>query len=182
MAHRWVNQQMGSVRRVVFAVLAIAMVLVVGTPAAASAFTGARVEEPVAFSQADSVAQAEAQDGLEVAQEEEVTESSDPLLSDRGYIMVALVPVLIAAVVFASRLVGRIDRLSVSRFDAWLKTAVIVAVLVLTTVILPDFLLTLSAVTSLDRWIQDLIGVAAWSGALFFCLWGLWYAHRESRI
>ncbi len=57
MAHRWVNQQMGSVRRVFFSVLAVALVLVVGTPVTASAFVGAGVEQSAAYAQADSVAQ-----------------------------------------------------------------------------------------------------------------------------
>ncbi|MCP5032622.1 MAG: hypothetical protein GY939_12520 [Actinomycetia bacterium] len=174
--------------------LAILVIVAVGGPAAAqtdpnqagdvgdAASTLDDVQAINVYLQADSVAQAEDSDDSEIVQEETVAESGDPFLSDLGYILVALVPVLIAAVVFASRLVAPTDRLSLSRFDAWLKTAVIVAVLVLAVVVLPDFILSLSAVAELDRVVQDLIGLAVWGGGLIICLWGLWYAHRESRI
>ncbi|MCP3988452.1 MAG: hypothetical protein GY724_05245 [Actinomycetia bacterium] len=194
MGHRSVNQQMRSVIGLFFGLLAILVIVAVGGPAAAqtdpnqagdvgdAASTLDDVQAINVYLQADSVAQAEDSDDSEIVQEETVAESGDPFLSDLGYILVALVPVLIAAVVFASRLVAPTDRLSLSRFDAWLKTAVIVAVLVLAVVVLPDFILSLSAVAELDRVVQDLIGLAVWGGGLIICLWGLWYAHRESRI
>ena len=87
-----------------------------------------------------------------------------------------------ALLVLAPRITGVNDRLSFPWLDAWLRTAIIVAAVILLIVVIPDWAIRNSNVASLSRFSQDLIGVSLWLGGLAAILWGLWYAHRESRL
>ncbi len=87
-----------------------------------------------------------------------------------------------ALLVLAPRITSQNDRLSFPWLDAWLKTAIIVAAVVLFTVVIPDWAIRNKNVASLSRFSQDLIGVSLWLAGLTAVLWGLWHAHRESRL
>lgn len=80
------------------------------------------------------------------------------------------------------RVVGVIDRLNLSWFEAWLKTAVIVVYFVVFTVFLPSYVLQTPAVSGAARFTQELIGSAVWAVGLGAGLWALDYAQRTSRI
>jgi mono/diheme cytochrome c family protein len=87
-----------------------------------------------------------------------------------------------ALLVLAPRITSANDRLSFPWLDAWLRTAIIVAAVILLIVVIPDWAVRNSAVTKLSRFSQDLIGVSLWLAGLVAVLWGLWYAQRESRL
>jgi mono/diheme cytochrome c family protein len=105
-----------------------------------------------------------------------------PALADMGYIVAYLLAFAVAGLVLAPRLTSANDRLDVPWLDVWLKTAVIVLSVILLTVFIPDWALKTNAVSKLGRFSQDLIGVVLWGGGLTAVLWGLWYAHKDSRI
>jgi mono/diheme cytochrome c family protein len=105
-----------------------------------------------------------------------------PGFTDMATWLAYLLPAAIAALVLAPRLVAPGDRLSMPWLDAWLKTGAIVLGIVFLTVVIPDYVISLSSVASLDRPIQDLIVSVVWGAGLLLSLFGLWYAHRESRI
>ena len=86
------------------------------------------------------------------------------------------------AVVLGPRFAGRIDRLTVPWFDAWMKTAIIVAFFIIFTVFIPSMVLQTQTVAGLDRIFQDIIGTGLWVLGLGIGLWALWYAHRDRRI
>lgn len=105
-----------------------------------------------------------------------------PALTNMGALVAYLLAAAVAALVLAPRLLSENSRLSVPWLDAWLKTAVIVTAVVFLTVVVPDWALKQGAVAKLSRFGQDLIGTTLWAGGLAALLFGLWYAHRESRI
>lgn len=105
-----------------------------------------------------------------------------PALADFGYIVAYLLAFAVAGVVLAPRLISTNDRLDVPWLDVWLKTAVIVLSVVLLTVVIPNWALKTTTVAKLGRFSQDLVGVVMWGGGLTLVLWGLWYAHKDSRI
>jgi hypothetical protein len=112
------------------------------------------------------------------------TEGTSPI-EDTGPPWVAITLLVLALVfvaVFGARVIRVIDRRTVSWFDAWLKTTVIVAYFTVFTVVLPSFVLQTSAVSSLSRTMQELVGSGVWAVGLGFGLWGLWYAQRTDRI
>ncbi len=96
-----------------------------------------------------------------------------PALTNMGAWLAYFIAAGVAVLVLGPRITGVNDRLSFPWLDAWLRTAVIVAAVILFTVFIPDWAIRNEHVTSLSRFTQDLIGVS---------LWGLWYAHRESRL
>ncbi len=87
-----------------------------------------------------------------------------------------------ALLVLAPRITSVNSRLSFPWLDVWLRTAIIVASVILFIVVIPDWAVRNSTVASLSRFSQDLIGVSLWLAGLGAVLWGLWYAHRESRL
>jgi mono/diheme cytochrome c family protein len=105
-----------------------------------------------------------------------------PALTNVGAIVAYLLAAAVAGLVLAPRLLSRNDRLSVPWLDAWLKTAVIVLAVVLLVVVVPDWALKQGAVSKLSRFAQDVIGTGLWALGVALILWGLWYAHRESRV
>ena len=84
--------------------------------------------------------------------------------------------------VLPGRVLGVHDRLNSSWLDAWLKTAVIVVAVIFLTVVLPDWIVTSGTVAKMSRFAQDLLGVSFWLGGMAAVIWGLRYAHRESRV
>ena len=88
----------------------------------------------------------------------------------------------VAGLVLAPRLTSVNDRLAVPWLDAALKTAAIVAAVVVLAVLVPNWALNTGPVSKLSRFGQDVIGVGLFGMGLGAVLAGLWYAHRESRI
>ena len=111
-----------------------------------------------------------------------VAGSSLPFLADTTALLAYLIAAAVAALVLAPRLVGANNRFETPWLDAWLKSALIVVAVAILIVIIPNMVLTLSSVTTLGRFYQDLIGVAVWGVGLSALLAGLWWAHRESRV
>ncbi len=105
-----------------------------------------------------------------------------PALTNLGAILAYLLAAGVAALVLAPRLLSENSRLNTPWLDAWLKTAVIVIGFAFLTIVVPDWALKQDSVTKLSRFAQDLIGTGLWTGGLAALLFGLWYAHRESRI
>jgi mono/diheme cytochrome c family protein len=105
-----------------------------------------------------------------------------PALADMGWIAAFLVAALVALLVVGPRLTSQNSRLNTPWFDVWLKTATIFAAVALAVAFIPNWVLQTSTVSSLDRPVQDLIGVSVWGLGLLLCLGGLWYAHKDSRI
>lgn len=95
---------------------------------------------------------------------------------------VSLLILAVGAAVFGRRIVGVIDRRSVSWPSAWLKTAVIVVVLIGLVVLGPSFVLTLEPVSAMSRTTQEIIGAGVWTAGLALGIAGLWWLHRRSRI
>ena len=105
-----------------------------------------------------------------------------PALTNMGSLLAFLIAAGGGVLVLGPRITSENSRLRTPWLDAWLKTAVIVASAILLTVVVPDWVIRLEPVTKLSRPAQDLIGVALWLSGLFVLLWGLWFAHRESRV
>ncbi len=95
---------------------------------------------------------------------------------------VSLLILAVGAVVFGSRIVGVIDRRSVSWLDAWLRTAVIVVALIGLVALAPSFVLTWEPVSAMSRTTQEMIGAGVWTLGLTLGIAGLWWLHRGSRI
>ncbi len=134
----------------------------------------------IAFIQNDFVAPASEQ--AAVAPTGPVAGTELPALTNMGHFVAYALAAVVAAMVLAPRFTSANSRLEVPWLDAWLKTAAIVLAVIFFTVYVPDWALKTSTVSKLDRFAQDVIGVALWGGGLAAVLWGLWYAHRESRI
>lgn len=100
--------------------------------------------------------------------------------------MAQLAYLIVAAVVIAvlaPRIVAVIgDRRAVSSVDVGLKAAAIVVYFVVTTVLLPSFVLETGVMSRLPRGIQDFVTLAIWLGALAIGILGLWWAQRQDRI
>ena len=96
--------------------------------------------------------------------------------------VVSLLVLAVGVVVFGRRIVGVIDRRSVSWTGAWLKTAVIVVALIGLVVVAPSFVLTLKPVSAMSRTAQEMIGTGVWTAGLGLGIAGLWWLHRRSRI
>jgi mono/diheme cytochrome c family protein len=111
-----------------------------------------------------------------------VAGTSLPALADLGYIVAYLLAAVVALLVLAPRLTSTNDRLDVPWLDVGLKTAVIVLSVALFVVYIPNWILKTTTVAKLGRFAQDFIGVSAWGIGLAAVLWGLWYAHKDSRI
>ncbi len=79
-------------------------------------------------------------------------------------------------------LFGQIDRVHLSWWQAWAKTAAIVLYFVLVTVFIPSWLIELRAVAKLPRLARDLIGSGSWLVALVVGIYVLWWAERNQRI
>jgi len=105
-----------------------------------------------------------------------------PALSNVTYLLTFLIVAGLILLVLAPRILSENDRLHVSWLDAWLKTAVIVSVVILLTVVIPDWAIRHDEVTKLSRFSQDLVGVSLWGFGMVFVTWSLWYAHRRSRV
>jgi len=105
-----------------------------------------------------------------------------PTITDWTYYIAYALAAVFIAIVFGSRIIGKIDRREVSWLDAWLKTGVIVVGLIVSIVILPAKFIELGFVQDMSRNVRDLLTVGIWSGALAVSLFVLWYAHRERRI
>lgn len=99
-----------------------------------------------------------------------------------GFGLGVLIVTAAISLVLRRRVLGVHDRLNSSRLDAWLKTAVIVVAVIFLTVVLPDWIITSGSVAKKSRFVQDLIGVTFWLAGIAAVLWGLRYAHRESRV
>ena len=97
-------------------------------------------------------------------------------------VVVATGVTAILALVFRSRVFGRIDRTNSSWTDAWLKAVTIVVFVVFSTIYLPSWVLQTSTVTGMTRTVQDLIGAGVWVAAMGITFWGLWYLHKERRV
>lgn len=140
------------------------------------------VEALVVYIQADFAAPAASQSVFDESSPGTGAGTELPFLSSASALIAFLLAAAVVGLVLAPRLVGVNDRLTMPWLDASLKTASIVVAIVAATVVIPDLVLQWSAVSSLDRRLQDLIGLVVWGGGLLGCLWFLWYAHRESRI
>jgi mono/diheme cytochrome c family protein len=105
-----------------------------------------------------------------------------PALTNLSALVAYLLAFAVAGLVLTPRLISENSRLNTPWLDAWLKTGVIVAAVVLLTVIIPDWAMKQGPVTRLSRIAQDVIGTGLWMLGLGALLLGLWYAHRESRI
>lgn len=105
-----------------------------------------------------------------------------PALTNMGVVVAFLLAVVVVGLVLAPRLASQNDRTRVPWLDAWLKTAAIVAAVVLLTMFVPDWALKTEPVSKLSRTAQDFIGVSLWGAGLAVVIGGLWYAHRESRV
>lgn len=108
--------------------------------------------------------------------------SDDSGLSGWAQLGILAAVAVVFLVVFGRRVVAVIDRRTGSWVDAWAKTVVIVAGIIVSVVIVPAKVLEFKTVQDMPRAAQDLITVGLWSGALAFALLALWYAHRERRI
>jgi mono/diheme cytochrome c family protein len=105
-----------------------------------------------------------------------------PILANYAWIVGLLLAVGVAALVLGPRVIAAHDRRELTWVDAWMKTAVIVVALVVSTTWLPARVLEIGTVQDLPKAAQDLIAVSIWIVALVASAWGLWYAHRDSRI
>jgi len=105
-----------------------------------------------------------------------------PALTNMGSLLAFVIAGGSALLVLGPRITSVNDRLHFPWLDAWLRTAVIVSAVILFTVVIPDWAIRNEHVGSLSRFAQDAIGVGLWLGGLAVVLWGLWYAHRESRL
>ncbi len=92
------------------------------------------------------------------------------------------IALLAGAVLAAPRIIGVNDRRDISWTDAWLKTSVIVVVLIGVTTVLPARVIEADALQDLSRNARDLITVGVWSVGYGAALFGLWYTHRKNRI
>jgi len=100
-------------------------------------------------------------------------------MAQLGFLIVGLV----VLAVLGPRIVTVIgNRGEVSGFDAGLKAASIVVYFVVTTVLLPSFVLQTDVMSRLPRGVQDFVAVAIWLGALGIGILGLWWAQRQDRI
>jgi mono/diheme cytochrome c family protein len=93
-----------------------------------------------------------------------------------------LIAIAIALWVLAPRIIGVIDRGSVSRLDAALKGSLIVIYFAVTTVFLPSLLLSTEVMGRLPQGLQDFVATAVWAGALGIGVLGLWWFQRQDRI
>ena len=98
------------------------------------------------------------------------------------YVLAFAMTAGLIGLVLAPRVLSENDRLNTPWLDACLKAAVIVSGAIILTVIIPDWAVKNSTVTSLSRFAQDLIGVSLWLLGMVVVLWSLWYAHRRSRV
>lgn len=105
-----------------------------------------------------------------------------PALANMGSIVAFLLAAVVAGLVLYPRLASQNSRLDVPWLDAWLKTAAIVAAVILLIVVVPDWALKTSAVSKLPRAGQDVVGLGLWGAGLGVVLAALWYAHKESRV
>lgn len=105
-----------------------------------------------------------------------------PGLSNMTTLVAFGITAALVLMVLGPRILSENDRLDVPWLDAWLKTALIVSSVILLTVIIPDWAIRNSTVTSLSRFAQDLIGVSLWLLGMVVVAWSLWYAHRRSRV
>jgi hypothetical protein len=99
-----------------------------------------------------------------------------------GVVVGFYIALLAGAVLAAPRIIGVNDRRDISWTDAWLKTSVIVVVLIGVTTVLPARVIEADALRDLSRNARDLITVGVWSVGYGAALFGLWYAHRKNRI
>ena len=97
-------------------------------------------------------------------------------------VVAAAIAALVLAIIAHRRVFGANERTQTSWVDAWLKAIVIVVFVVFSSVYLPSYVMTTSAVADLNRNAQDLIGAGVWGVSFVVILGGLWYAHREKRV
>ncbi len=105
-----------------------------------------------------------------------------PALANMGSLVAFLLAAAVGGLVLYPRLASQNSRLHVPWLDAWLKTAAIVAAVVLLVVVIPDWALKTSTVSKLSRVGQDVVGLGLWGAGLGVVLGALWYAHKESRV
>lgn len=136
------------------------------------------VEAIIAYVQNDFVAPRAAV----VPQAGPVAGTELPALTNMGAWLAYVIVAAAVLLALGPRITSANDRLAFPWLDAWLRTAVIVCSVILLTVFIPDWAIRNGNVASLSRFAQDLIGVSLWLAGLSAVLWGLWYAHRESRL
>ncbi len=151
-----------------------------GVMPAFSTLSDDEVEAVVAYLQADFAAPVAATEAFESVGPTAGTEL--PGIANATTFLAFALTAVAVGLVLAPRLIATNDRLATPWLDVWLKTAAIVVIIVLATVVIPDWILQLQAVGDLDRTLQDLIAVASWGIGFLACLVALWYFHRESRI
>jgi mono/diheme cytochrome c family protein len=105
-----------------------------------------------------------------------------PALADYAWIVAFLIAIGLGALALGPRVIAAHDRREITWLDAWMKTAVIVVGLIVSTTLIPAYVLKLQTVEKLPRAAQDVIAVGLWLGALGASAWALWYAHRERRV
>jgi mono/diheme cytochrome c family protein len=89
---------------------------------------------------------------------------------------------LLALLVVGGRIVATTDRLHLSWLDAWMKTAVIVAYLVVATVVIPSELVQSSLFLQMPGPARDTLASLVWLFGLVLGMVGLWILQREDRI
>jgi len=99
-----------------------------------------------------------------------------------GFYIALGVAVLLGATVFRKRIIAVNDPRELSWPDAWMKTAVIVAGLILATTLIPAWAWESDVLQDLSGTQQDLITIGIWSLGLGGSLFALWYLHRKNRI
>jgi mono/diheme cytochrome c family protein len=105
-----------------------------------------------------------------------------PELSSMAMVAAFALAAVAALFVLAPRIVTAVNRRELPWLDAWLRSGIIVIGLIVAIAIIPSAILKAELVASLPRAVQDIIGLALWSGGLAVGLLALWYAHREKRI
>ena len=108
--------------------------------------------------------------------------STIPGIASSMSILAYLIAIGIGLWVLAPRIVGVIDRGSVSRLDAALKGGLIVIYFAATTVFIPSFVLSTEVMSRLPQGVQDFVASAIWFGALGIGILGLWWFQRQDRI
>ncbi len=90
--------------------------------------------------------------------------------------------VVAGAVIFRQRIIAVNDPREIPWSDAWMKAAVIVVFLIVTTTLLPARAWESGPLQEMSSDQRDLITVGVWSVGLGASLVALWFLHRKNRI